>query len=66
MQSKVAPPTVYCADGENGGKDPAGKDVGISKMAVQVMESTLFSATKKKFEIRYEEGYGVKDDELRI
>ena len=29
----------------------------------QVMES-LSSATKEKFEIRYEEGYDVKDDEL--
>ena len=56
-KSKVAPATVYHADYENG----AGKSDG--KLAAQVMES-LSSATKEKFEIRYEEGYDVKDDEL--
>ena len=56
-KSKVAPATVYHADHEKG----AGKSDG--KLAAQVMES-LSSATKKKFEIRYEEGYDVNDDEL--
>ena len=56
-KSKVAPATVYHADHEKG----AGKSDG--KLAAQVMES-LSSATKKKVEIRYEEGYDVKDDEL--
>ena len=55
----LLPPYSYHADYENG----TGKSNG--KLAGQVMES-LSSATKKKIEIRYEEGYDVKDDELYV
>ena len=51
---KLGPATLY---------EKKDKSDGGSKLAAEV-ESTLSSATKKKFKIRYEEGYDVKDDEL--
>ena len=51
---KLGPATLY---------EKKDKSDGGSKLAAEV-ESTLSSATKKKFKVRYEEGYDVKDDEL--
>lgn len=47
-KSKIAPATVYYSSNENRDKDSIGKSDGISKFAAKVMESTLYSATKKK------------------
>ena len=65
-KSKVSPATLYCTDSvpnEKIGGDISGKNDN-SRLATQVLESTLPSATKKKFKTRYVEGYDVKDDEL--
>ena len=58
----VAPTTLYHPS-EKIVEDPPKND-DQSKLAVQVLESTLSSASKKKFKRRQEERYDMNDHEL--